>query len=400
MMKIEVYSLLIACIFLPTTIILSQVNDCQLAGVICDNGIISLTSDGPGNDDFASEANNAGCLNEGEHQSAWFYFEFMPNMPPNSLIEFSITPRGNNQEDYDFAIYGPNVSCDRLGTPLRCSFASGDCAFCPVTGLGEGQDDTTEGANGDGFLKPLEVQPGSGYYLFVDNWLASENGFELEWGGSAAGYLNCNADPNCPMRVDVGTDLSVCVNPGPIQLEALVTNATGDLRFEWNAPVDIQSYLSDLNSPNPILQIPNGVVDSLFFTVTVSDETCVRSDQIKVVVSNHFETTIDRPDIFCTGAPAALSVPAGYDHYLWSTGATTPNIYANQSGVYGVTITSEGGCVSMDTVFLEEPFESPGRPEIRGDTVLCIDASVALRVVTGYQSYAWSHGTRNSWYFN
>ena len=64
MMKMELFPLLFGCLLWPTSFVFSQVNDCQLAGVICDNGVISLTSDGPGNDDFANLANNPGCLNE------------------------------------------------------------------------------------------------------------------------------------------------------------------------------------------------------------------------------------------------------------------------------------------------------------------------------------------------
>jgi hypothetical protein len=38
-------------------------------------------------------------------------------------LYFKIDPLVNTQ-DYDFALYGPNVTCTSLGTPLRCSYAA------------------------------------------------------------------------------------------------------------------------------------------------------------------------------------------------------------------------------------------------------------------------------------
>ncbi len=389
------YGVAISLLFIVQTAV-AQVNDCISAGVICDDGVVSFTSAGAGIDDFASPNNSSGCLQEGERQSAWYYFEFMPNMPSLSQIELSIAPTQGNVVDFDFAIYGANVECDSLGSPLRCSFAFSSCAFCPATGLGNGAQDLSEGANGDGFLAPLTVVPGAGYYLLIDNWLESSISFNLEWGGSAAAYLNCNADPNCPIVVDLGPDITTCVNPDPIQLSARIDSAVGDVVYNWTASdPDHIPYLSNTQIANPVLNVPNNFIGVLEYHLTVADSKCFASNKIIIDVSNQFAPEIIGPEIFCQNVFSTLSAGVGFESYRWTTGETTASIKVQDPGVYGVTVTSAGGCVSIDEIELKDPLPSPVPPVIFGDTVLCNEASGAIRVLAYYETYQWSHGTRD-----
>ena len=178
-MRFAFYTMLsfVVWLLMPFSSSFAQGPDCADAFVICSSASIPFNPSGPGLDDFASGNNSQGCLLGGEHQSAWYYFEFQPDMPPGSSIEFTISPDGGSGEDYDFAIYGAGVDCGTLGAPIRCSFAASSCAFCPATGLGMGATDFSEGAGGDGFVAPITVNPGDGFYLVVDNWLGSSTGF-------------------------------------------------------------------------------------------------------------------------------------------------------------------------------------------------------------------------------
>lgn len=375
-----------------------QVNDCITAGIICDGGLISYTPSGPGIDDFQSPFNDKGCLQEGERQSAWYYFEFMPNMPPNSTLEIAISPVNTNTNlvDFDFAIFGSNVKCDGLGSPLRCSFAFSNCANCPFTGLGRGANDFSEGANGDGFLAPLVVQPGDGFYLLIDNWLANTSGYNLEWGGTAASFLNCNADPNCPIIIDLGQNFTTCVNPGPIQLNSQVEETTGTTVYKWSSENnDHIAFLSNPNIANPILTPPANFIGILKYHLTVADNRCVASQNLTITISNEFAPEITGPDKFCQNTPAILDAGQGFSKYFWSTGEKTQKISITKPGIYGVTVTSTGGCTSIDTIGLFNPLPSPVPPSISGDTILCNNASGAIRVPNIYHTYKWSHGPRD-----
>jgi hypothetical protein len=258
MLRVSFFKILsLVSLSLPVTLA-GQIEDCVGAQVICDDGVINFNPSGSGLNDFNNPNNDPGCLLTYENQSAWYYFEFNTDMPPNSLIEFTINPNGGLGEDYDFAIYGPYVACDSLGEPVRCSFANFLCSLCPLTGLGMGATDNSEGAiDQDGFVAPMVVQPGEGYYMILDNWYGSSTGFELTWGGSAAPYLNCLANPECnAILADAGPDLVVCAGAGPVQLQGSVSNAVGSSTFQWSGAPEILSFLSDPNISNPTLNIP------------------------------------------------------------------------------------------------------------------------------------------------
>ncbi len=389
------FTLFLAFFFYSNGVI-AQVNDCIIAGVICDDGTVQYTPSGPGNNDFLVASNSSGCLQEGETQSAWYFFEFMPNMPANSTIELTITPSLGSDVDFDFALFGADLKCDSLGAPIRCSYASSNCANCPSTGLGKGATDNSEGANGDGFVAPMIVQPGQGFYLMINNWRNTLTQFNLEWGGSGANYLNCNADPNCPISIQLPNDFVTCINPAPLPIESEIENTEGTAVYNWSAnPPEAVDFLSNQNIPNPTLNIPENYLGIISYHLTVADNKCVASNHFTITITDQFQENIQGPDIFCKNTPTLLSVQNGFESYRWSTGATTPGITIMDPGIYGVTVTSIGGCMSTDTIHLFDPLPSPPVPEIRGDTILCIDASIAMRVVTGYETYLWSHGTRN-----
>jgi len=91
--------------------------DCGWAPTICSDAQISGNSTGPGNIDDLNVINQ-GCMQDGEHQSQWFYFQAQTD----GVIELSIVPQ-NGTDDYDFAIWG-GLSCPPSGVPIKCSYAA------------------------------------------------------------------------------------------------------------------------------------------------------------------------------------------------------------------------------------------------------------------------------------
>ncbi|MES2630247.1 MAG: gliding motility-associated C-terminal domain-containing protein [Bacteroidota bacterium] len=56
--------------------------------------------------------------------------------------------------------------------------------------------------------------------------------------------------------------------------------------------------------------------------------------------------------VSCEGNPVTLTAPAGFDDYLWSTGATTRSITVNNPGQYSVTISRTDGCSLSGSYFI------------------------------------------------
>jgi len=383
-------ALLVCLICLPSSVLWSQITNCPGAQVICSDSAIIFNPTGPGFDDFINPNNDPGCLLTGENQSAWYYFAFNALMPPGSVIEFTLTPAGGDMEDYDFAIYGPYLGCDSLGEPIRCSFARFLCDFCPLTGLGMGATDSSEGAvDEDGFVLPIVVNPGEGFYLLLDNFLGNSTGFQLDWGGSAAPFLNCLADPNCSeLRVETGDDLVFCGDPLPVTMDGFVSGQSAAATFSWTAePASATAFLSNPNVLRPVLDVPGGFTGTITYTLTVNDGTCSKDSRVDVTVQDGAQVSISGDAQICQGGSSTLSIAGTWNSILWSTMAMTPTINVSAEGTYTVQVTDAAGCIGNDTLELQFYQVDAG---ITGSTDLCTGSSLTLSAAPGMAQYMWS----------
>ena len=330
----------------------AQYSDCIDAEVICSNVSIAFNPSGPGANDFLPAGSNSGCLVTGEHQSAWYYFQFQSDMPPNGRIEFTITPDAGAGQDYDFAVFGPNVSCAALGSPIRCSYAANGCEFCPQTGLGMGTTDFSESPTGDGFVAALEVQPGQGFYLLIDNFSNNSTGFSLTWGGKAAPFLDCMA-PECQIAVTATPNYSLCEG-GSTQLMANVTNASGAVSYQWISSNGAEAYLTNRFIRQPFLIVPVGAPDTLNYALIVADGPCVDTAYVTVNVLKLPTPVISGVAEFCEGDSTILSLDTTYVSYQWSTGSTDSAIVMSSSGNVTVSVTNAAGCTSSASYLVVE----------------------------------------------
>ena len=267
---------------LLTTFLYGQNNDCNLAGVLCDNVNLTSNPDGSGFDDFLNNGNSEGCLVGLEHESEWYYFQIDENAPADMELSFIISPNAGLGEDYDFAIYGPNSNCNALGFPIRCSYAATGCANCPNTGLDSDALDNTEGASGDGIVAPITVQPGEGYYILIDNFLSSGQGFNMVWGGAAAAWLDCTATPPCATNPFAGNDIEECQGVGTISLTGENPGQNLTATFSWSTNGVGNNFIVNPNSQNTTLDIPNDFSGVLNYTFTVQDGNCVDESEIQI----------------------------------------------------------------------------------------------------------------------
>ena len=167
--------------------------NCLGATTICSDNTFSGNSSGYGTQELNSS--NEGCL-WGENQSSWYFFQ----ATAAGTIEFTISPQ-NGTDDYDFAIWGPYPSnstpggiCPPSTTPIRCSWAAGG----GNTGLGNGATDQSEGAGGNKWVAPINMNVGDVYILVIDNWSESNSPFDLDIDLSGGASLDC-----VPLPIDL-----------------------------------------------------------------------------------------------------------------------------------------------------------------------------------------------------
>ena len=341
-------------------------SDCPGSTVLCEDGQISFNPIGAGKDDFDNNNNLAGCLSQKENQSAWYYFEISEAAPLNQSLTFTITPEDNS--DYDFAIYGPNVICDALGAPIRCSFADQSCDFCPMTGLGRSTSDAAEGADGDGFVAPLTVQPGAGYFMMVNTASINATNFNLEWGGNGANFLKCSPPLPCGLALDAGNAITVCEET-EVSLQSTATGITNNLKYQWRGTPTTITYLSNQFSSNPIVTLPTDFEGTIGYELTaIATNGCTIKDS--AFITKQCEITLDCPvltptinltPINCTnpnsGSLQIGLIDGGMPPYLFQLDntddfQTNPSFQNLNEGNHILTIQDGNGCQSETVITL------------------------------------------------
>lgn len=125
-----------------------------------------------------------------ESNSAWYMFK----ASKAGDFTFVITPTVTT-DDIDWVFYdlGVNGDCSKINaaTAIRCSAASG-VTCTPVffkTGLSLTETDLSEGGGcgqgQNGFVKYVDLEADHVYALLINNWSTGNNGFTLEFGGTA-----------------------------------------------------------------------------------------------------------------------------------------------------------------------------------------------------------------------
>lgn len=396
-------------LLLPLWMGAQNISDCNGAIVVCGDTNIDVP-DSPGDVfDFDDPDNDIGCHETGETSSVWLYFRFISDMPAGSELRFTIDPYEGTAIDYDFALYAANTRCDSLGEPDRCSYAwsveqtqTFQCGFCPFTGLGNGETDVSEGiffdetgAQANGYVAPIIVNPGEGFYLYINEFYgvsgeeSASDGFNITFSGEAANYFDCTANPNCDLQVvTLDQDTALCSGNVPFVLNSEVTYATGFEIYTWTAADGAEVYLDDPSSPAPELTFPPDFSGTVEFFLEVSSDGCVNHDTLNITVEPSPPITVGFEEYFCEGDSLTLDAGPGFATYAWSDGTADQTILADTSGMYSVTVTAPGnGCeIIRDVAVTEVPTPTPA---VAGGPYLCEGDTDTLAVEGSFAAYNW-----------
>lgn len=146
-------------------------NDCVNAITICGNSSLGIDPSGIGFDEFSLPGNEVPPCYVFDQNNIWFKFIIIES----GTFTFDLIP-DNGDDDYDFAIYGPTVTCTTLGPSIRCSSTNPlDAGVQVATGLNMDETDVNEGPgiDGNGYLMYIDAVAGDVYYLLVDRAVGS-----------------------------------------------------------------------------------------------------------------------------------------------------------------------------------------------------------------------------------
>ncbi len=179
----------------------------------------------------------------------------------------------------------------------------------------------------------------------------------------------------------------IYLSPDSLSLGDNIEICPQDLPVEIVAPAHMESYVWNTGDMSQELEIHQPGIYFLEATHACG----VFKDTIQVAYFPEPEISLGNDTVFC-GQPTfqkVLHAPAGFSQYEWSTGETTQQITATQSGIYWVNGTYQCGTVS-DTIHLE--YQPLLELNLGEDTLLCRGKSMILTVGEGFEMYAWSTG--------
>ncbi len=329
-------------------------SDCTNSILVCGNVNFGLEPDGVGFDEFSLPGNTRPSCYDFNLNTIWLKFEF----ESDGVFVFDLIPL-NGTDDYDFAIFGPNVNCEELGEPIRCSSTNPQAAGVSAnTGLNLEETDVTEGpgADGNGYLKYIDVLAGETYFVLIDRPHGSGK-FDISYNGSAD-------LPEQPIAFDVAS-ISECEQDDPVDesisvnLEAMIPEI---VMTQSDVSVTFHETLNDANiGSNPLMSPYHNSENpqTIYYRVENNTTGCFDINEFTITVDKPFEVNLPDDLIVCENLTETvpLFTDPGYAYYQWSTGEEGPDlneIDISQSGDYWVVVTDESGCKVKAETFVEE----------------------------------------------
>lgn len=225
-------------------------NNCVDAVIACGNSQLNLNVNGIGTQELGLGVN---CESQ-ENNSIWLSV----TTATSGTLGFTLRPSvADINEDYDFFVFGPNVSCSNIGTAIRCSTTNPLQAGLTnnLTGMNGTETDTSEGrgADGNSFVRWLDVQAGETYFIVIDRPIGTST-FWLEWTGTATFAeppVNDADTSGIPINL-VSCDVTAPFNDGFTTFD-LESNTSAILGSQTDVTVTYHETESDANiGINPI----------------------------------------------------------------------------------------------------------------------------------------------------
>jgi gliding motility-associated-like protein len=288
-------------------------NTCATATNICDKSNISV----PNLTGFTASGIQPTCFGLAVRKDVWIKF----TVGVTGTLEFLGTPIA--ADEYDWALYDITDGC--LGTLVSCNynFASGNTGpvACGTPGATFGMlPDATGQPCPAEFNAPVTVIAGRTYALLIDNFSITDNGFDLQWGGT----------------FQMGTSAIFTVDPQSscaVPLTVNITNnSVGAVDYLWNFGDGTTS-----TSPNPGSHTYTATGDYLIsLTVTGNGCTSVISQRVNLNTGPVISVTPSSATI-CPGESvllnANLSLGTSFNDRQFSSAVNTAIPDNNTAGL-------------------------------------------------------------------
>ena len=178
---------------------------------------------------------------------------------------------------------------------------------------------------------------------------------------------------NSPPVVDLGKDTALCTGAALV-----LTSGTGFTSYAWQD-----------GSTSPTL---TAATPGVYWLEVESANGCHKRDSINIAFNPVSLFTLGNDTAVCKGKDVLLGLNvSGAASYLWNTGAVTPQIIANTTGIYWLEVKTNQGCIKRDSLNIQI---SPLPQVVLGiDTAICSNQGITLgKPAAGSDTYLWSNG--------
>ncbi len=170
------------------------------------------------------------------------------------------------------------------------------------------------------------------------------------------------------ITVNLGNDTTLCEGTS-IRLDA----GTGYDSYLWSTGATSQTI---------------NVITAGTYSVEVNKGACTAINAIDVGIDEAITVDLGNDPEECEGTSIRLDAGAGYDNYLWSTGATSQIINVITAGTYSVEV-RKGACSAIDAV--DVGFDEAITVDLGNDITQC-GGSVGIDAGANYDDYLWNTG--------
>lgn len=189
-------------------------------------------------------------------------------------------------------------------------------------------------------------------------------------------HNGCESSDTVMVSVDsyisfsLGDEIETCAFP--IEIEAPIDNAN----YAWN---------NGQNTATATIEDPGWVV------LEIEQDGCSGVDSV-LVTQIQFETVDLGDDLTVCALPITLSSDIVGESYTWSSGENTPEIEADEPGLYTLTVV-QNGCASTDEINVTVDSEIP--LDLGQDLTVC-EFPVTIESPVDGVNYLWSNGSVGS----
>lgn len=170
--------------------------------------------------------------------------------------------------------------------------------------------------------------------------------------------------------VDLGNDTTICAD------SSITFHVKEGVYWNW--------------SNGDKTQKTSGISSNGEYSVVVIDDIgCTSYDTIELAIRTLPLVNLGNDTIICDGESVVLDSKNEGLNYFWNTGETTEEIILKTTGVYGVEVTDDIGCLGSDS--MELTVNSMPHVNLGNDTAICIGESVTLNAQNPGFNYLWSN---------